>query len=201
MWKNLHGERIKTREVGCSWKTLMVHVWEGLQYVFAVCFCNVLVQCVFIFGADSEHTSCSVVLQYVVAVRCGSMLFFPISCCSVSLSLEQIRKRFGANLLDEVSVWAKCVCVMSHIQVMSLIMSHIWRKEEIRSIRVERRWVLLQKDKWTNRLLRTCQDGDTLQHTTTHCTTLHHTATHCNALQRTATHCKTLQHTATSKDF
>jgi len=39
--------------------------------------------------------------------------------------------------------------------------------------------------------------GNTLQHTATHCNTLQHTVTHCNILQHTATHCYTLQHTAT----
>ena len=37
---------------------------------------------------------------------------------------------------------------MSHIQVMSHVMSHKWRKEQIRSILIERIWVLLQKDRW-----------------------------------------------------
>jgi len=35
--------------------------------------------------------------------------------------------------------------------------------------------------------------GNTLQHTATHC----NTAKHCNTLQRTALHCNTRQHTAT----
>jgi len=53
---------------------------------------------------------------------------------------------------------------------------------------------------WIHQTCRKMDEGNTLQHTATHCNTLQHTATHCNKLQHTATHCNTrnkLQHTAT----
>ena len=48
-----------------------------------------------------------------------------------------------------------------------------------------------------NRRENPIENGNTLQHTTTHRNTLQHTATHCNTMQHNATHCNTLQHTAT----